>query len=205
MSGQPNDEIQKQADEMVRQIRDIIPPEMLGFLIAGLMVLGFIGVIWFFHRMRSPVKSVGGKISARRSRSKAREAAIAAGFVVEDIEREIPEFNRGSAYVLAREACAHYHWPENVRSKADWELLCRPEEYSPGLEQRGWVIQTNQGRMSQDTLSVLDAITRSLGAPQTFFEIEIINSQIHFYWKEHGGDEAVDMLTTFTEMLKRAS
>lgn len=205
MSGQSNDEIQKQADEMVRQIRDIIPPEMLGFLIAALMVLGFIGIVWFFHRMRSPVKSVGGKISAKRSRSKAREAALAAGFVVEDIEREIPEFNRGSAYVLAREACAHYHWPENVRSKADWELLCRPEEYSPGLEQRGWVIQTNQGRMSAEILSVLDAITRSLGAPQEFFEIEIINSQIHFYWKEHGGDEAVDMLTTFTEMLKRAS
>lgn len=204
MSGQPNDEIQKQADEMVRQIRDIVPPEMLGFLIAGLLVLGFIGIVWFFHRMRSPVKSVGGKISAKRSRSKARDAAIAAGFIVEDIEREIPEFNRGSAYVLAREECVHYLWPENVKSKADWELLCRPEEYSPGLEQRGWVIQANQGRMSADILSVLNSITRTMGPPREFFEIEILNSQIHFYWKEHGGDEAVDMLTTFTEMLKRA-
>lgn len=205
MSGKSDEEIQRQADELVKQIREFVPPEMLGFLIAGLLVLVFIGIVWFFHRMRSPVKSVGGKISAKRSRSKAREAAIAAGFVVEDIEREIPEFNRGSAYVLAREACAHYHWPENVKSKADWELLCRPEEFSPGLEQRGWVIQTNQGRMSPETLSVLDSITRSLGPPREFFEIEIRDNQIHFYWKEHGGDEAVDMLTTFTEMLKRAS
>ncbi|MDI1226058.1 MAG: hypothetical protein PSY14_00035 [bacterium] len=204
MSGQSNEEIQKQADEVVKQIREFVPPEMLGFLIAGLMVLGFIGIIWFFHRMRTPVSHVKTKMSFKRNRSRAREGAIAAGFVVEDIERETPEFHKGTAYVLARETCAHYHWPENVKSKAEWELLCRPEEYAPGLGQRGWVIQTNQGRMSPEILSTLNSITRSLGPPLQFFEIEMRDSQIHFYWQEHGGDEAVDMLTTFTEMLKRA-
>ncbi len=205
MSGQSSDDIQKQADEIVRQIRDIIPPEMLGFLIAALIVVGFIGVVWFFGQLRSPVKAVKGKVSAKRGRSKAREAALAAGFIVDDVERDVPEFGRGMAYVLKQESCAHYHWPENVHSTADWELLCRPGDFTPGLDQRGWLLQTNQGRISQDTLSVLNSITRSMGEPRDFFEIEILNSQLHFYWREHGGDEAVDMLTTFVEMLKRAS
>ncbi|HYD18435.1 MAG TPA: hypothetical protein VEF76_08145 [Patescibacteria group bacterium] len=205
MSAQQSDEIQKQADEIVRHIQGIVPPEMLGFLIAALMVIGFIGIVWFVKRLKSPIARAGGKVSAKRGRSRARDAALAAGFQVDDVERDIPEFGKGSIYVLSAGKCADYHWPENIRSRAQFSLLCRPGETSPGIDESGWVLVQKEGRISEDMRSVLASIARSLGEPREYLEIDIINSQIHFFWKERGGDEAVDTLTTFVEMIKRAA
>lgn len=200
------DDIEKQAQDAVRFLEGIIPREVQGIVLIGVLMLLFIGAVWFFRTWsaRNREAYATGKKKRSGSRRKTRKAAIAAGFEVEDVRREMPEFGKGMIYAMNQKKCARYAWVLEQQVRAKWSLLCRPEEQSPGIGVRGWLLQANHGELSGHMKDAIAFIARDIGEPLEFFEVEVTEKEIVFYWLEGGGEEAVNNLLVYAGRIKEA-
>lgn len=200
------DEIERQAQDAVRALEGIIPREMQGIVLIGVLMLLVIGAVWFFRSWsaRNRAAYETGKKKRSGSRRKTRKAAIAAGFEVEDVQREMPEFGKGMIYAMNQKKCARYAWRLDTQVRLKWSLLCRPEEQSAGLAVRGWLLQANHGELSGRMKDAIAFIVRDIGEPDEFFEVEMTEREIVFYWLESGGEEAVENLLSYTGRIKEA-
>lgn len=202
-----NDEdIERQAQDAVRTLEGIIPREAQGIVLIGVLMLVVIAAVWFFRTWsaRNRAAYATGQKKRSGSRRKARKAAIAAGFAVEDVRREMPEFGKGAIYAMNQQKCARYAWGLEGQVRAKWSLLCRPEEQSPGLEVRGWLLQANHGDLSDRMKAAIASIALEIGEPHEFLEIELSDREIVFYWLESGGPEAVETLLSYVDRISRA-
>lgn len=200
------DDIERQAQDAVRFLEGIVPREVQGIVLIGVLMLLVIGAVWFFRMWsaRNREAYAAGRKKRSGSRRKTRKAAVAAGFEVDDVQREMPEFGKGMIYAMNRKKCARYAWGLEQQVRAKWSLLCRPEEQSPGIDVRGWLLQANHGELSGRTKEVIAFIARDIGEPKEFFEIEVTEKEIVFYWLEGGGAEAVDTLLSYVGRIKEA-
>lgn len=203
------DDVEKQAQEIMRSIEGLIPREIQGILIMGLIMLAVVGIVWYIRRWRArraETPDTGrGVTSSGGGRRKTRKLAIAAGFEVEDVQRDAPEFGKGMIYSMMPKKCARYTWTGDVPAGVKWSLLCRPEEESPGIGVRGWLLQANRAEITDGMKSAVAWIAHELGEPAEFFEIEVADQKISFYWMDKGGQDAVDRLLVFAGRIRMAA
>ncbi len=182
-----------------------IPLEVRGFVIAAVIVMQGIALFQVMKRIRRPGRFKAAKkarpVSAR-AQAKAREAALAAGFMVEDIERDMPDMDAGG--MLRRGPCAHYYFPERIWAKASWALLRRPGDMTQGFAP-GWTFRQLDGSTTPESFSAIAAITDDDDLPRGFFEIESRDSFLHFYWDEAGGKAGVARIKDYIDKLKNLS
>ena len=121
-------------------VESIFPREVQGIVIVLAAVIALVGFGWWHYRKVSvPVQYATKKFASRQS--KVRQVAETLGFAVEDVERDVPQFSKGSLYTLNRKKFPRYTWTHPFAFSGKWELLCRPGEYSSSVGVLGWVLQ----------------------------------------------------------------
>jgi len=180
---------------------DAIPLEIRGFVIASVAVLACFVLFQGLRNINRPVNAVSSRVSAKRDRAKARDAALADGFMVEDVERDLPDFSASGSRMLKRGFCADYYLPERILSNANWTLYCRPGEFADDLPP-GRIFRLDKGLPSGQLARAIAEIANDLGMPDDFFEIEARDNFLHFYWDESEGKAGVERIKSYFETLK---
>ncbi len=182
-----------------------VPLELRGFLIATVLVVQAIAlyqVLKVFRRPRRYKAAAAAKPVSPRDRAKAREAALAEGFIVDDVERDMPDEASG---LLRRVTCAHYYFPERIWARASWVLYRRPGAETGGLAP-GWVFHQLEGMTTTpESFSAIAGITADDRPPRGVFEIESRDNFLHFYWDEAGGKSGVARFKDYINRLKNLS
>lgn len=179
-------------DWLVSKLESFIPPEMMGFVLAiGIVCAGLI--LFVLLKNLRPREGYVNKGARKRDAQKTRELALAAGFMADTIERDIPDISTdGNSYVITRGECQRYTLPRIMRSKAEWRLLCRPGDGADGVSVQGWKLEVYTGAVSDDFRNAIGNVALTLAKQGEFFEMEETHQALYFYWHEHGGRHAVD-------------
>jgi len=174
------------------------PLELRGFVIAAILVVGGALIFRTLRAINAPLRVPGknrSRTASPKEKAAARDAALAAGFMVDDVARDMPE--KGGSF-LKQGTCGRYQWPERAQSNADVELLCRPDEQNTGFP-TGRRLRVNDGVPSAQLVQYFHDIA---GRVPGFLEIEIADHTLYFYWDEIGGSKTVAQLKTFAEKLR---
>ncbi|MDE1152239.1 MAG: hypothetical protein PW788_06865 [Micavibrio sp.] len=185
----------------IGHLLDAIPLEIRGFVIASVAVLACFVLFQGLRNIKRPVKAVSNRVSSKRDRAKAREAALADGFMVEDVERDLPDFSSKGSRMMKRGFCADYYYPERILSGANWTLYCRPGEIADDLP-FGRVFRLAKGLPSGQLTRAIAEIANDLGTPGAFFEIEARDNFLHFFWDESDGRDGVARIKSYFDTLK---
>jgi hypothetical protein len=154
-------------------------------------ILGLLTLAVFVYLIRTIIRMFSGPM-AEQDAAKTRSVALANGYTVDDVERDMPAFDKENGFHIRRSVCARYALPGNTASSAEWVLLCRPGDAStPGFIDEGWQLQVNSGEMSHQLVEVISEVVHELGRDDEFFEIEAAGGVLYFYWFEHGGAEGL--------------
>lgn len=176
-----------------------VPKEILGF---GAICLAFVAVAisarTFFRNDGHDEKDEKGII--RYSPKKSRKIAEGFGFLVEEVERDVPEFRKTANYVLTRVKCRRYQWPQMLGGRVKWSLLNRPGETARGVQPAGWHLD---GVPPPEHMQAIDFITQAIGEPRAPYEIECDGGIISFYWTEKGVDDGVALMNAFISLLRK--
>lgn len=207
------DDIQQNADKL----HEALPPELQGFVIAAIVVLGIVIVMsFFFWLMRGRLNLAQGAETAaakpkskqlktsRKAQHKTREAAQALGFMADDVMREVPvdlTFMPRTQDMQSR-LCARYVYPEHVERHAEWVLQKRPWAAEKGDVGKGWQLDWRRGEQDAQTMAVIKAVTHDARWQNRFLEIELSRNTLTFYWDEFGGRATVLHLKSYFDQLK---
>lgn len=162
-------------------------PAWTGGLPAAIIVL--LTLLVFIYLLRTIVRAFTGPL-AKEDAARTRQVALVNGYTVDDIERDMPAFDKENGFHIRRAVCARYALPGHTASAAEWALLCRPGDAStPGFIDDGWQLQVNSGEVSRQLVETISEVAHELGGEDEFFEIEASNGVLYFYWFEHGGAE----------------
>jgi len=205
--------------ETADKVRDAVPPELAGFIIATIVVVGLMAALTLFFRLMrykwepadgaEEAGSAPGKIrTSKKERQKTREAARALGFIVDDVDRDAPvELEAVSAAEeLQRRTCARYVFPEHVELNEEWTLLRRPWRMADDQVGAGWQLERRKNTpLSEETLKLIQTLTRERRWEGRFLEIELSRNTLTFYWDEFGGAREVRNLKSYQDRLKKGS
>ncbi|MEZ0260405.1 MAG: hypothetical protein ACAH80_05305 [Alphaproteobacteria bacterium] len=152
-------------------------------------LLGLLTLLVFIYLLRTIVQAFTGPLG-KEDAARTRQVALVNGYTVDDIERDMPAFDKENGFHMRRAVCARYAVPGTMTSAAEWTLLCRPGDAStPGFIDDGWQLQVNSGEVSPQLIEVIGEVAHDLGRDDEFFEMEAANGVLYFYWFEHGGAE----------------
>lgn len=223
-------------DIIIRKLSEKLPFELIGFVLAAGVLIVFIVLAIFLKRYQppdAPTESVGaplnddttllGKIRAKaankppkpakvlKEKNKTREKAMAAGFIVDDVERDLPILNKDEdtvvAGVMERTICGRYYYPEHISGNAEWKLLRRPSQITPAspLLVEGWRLEVSRGELSQAALGGINRLIADSHWKKHPLEIEVQRSAIHFFWDEMDGKDQIEKFKTLVENLNHRS
>ncbi|MBI1216694.1 MAG: hypothetical protein GC185_12860 [Alphaproteobacteria bacterium] len=183
------------------KVGDFVPRELAGFVIAIVAVVGIV-FIYFMLRLLTPDTDRMSEKRKRKSAKKTRTLAMVLNFMVDDVEREMPDVSTdGMSYVMMRGACQRYHYPQIIRNPVEWRVLYRPGDHSadfiPGFE-----LEVTRGKMADEYREKLEDLVALIAPPGEFFEMEVVHQALYFYWNEHGGRKTVEKLLTAVKVLK---
>lgn len=204
-------------------------------LAAGVLVVFIVLAIFLkrYQHPEAPTESVGaplnddstllGKIRAKaankppkpakvlKKKNKTREVAMASGFIVDDVERDLPVLDKDddavAAGVMERTVCGRYYYPEHVTGNAEWKLLRRPAQTTPALPLlfEGWRLEVTRGELSQAALGGINKLIADSHWKKHPLEIEVQRNAIHFFWDEIGGKDQIEKFKTLVENLNHRS
>ncbi|MDP2207030.1 MAG: hypothetical protein Q8K65_12080 [Alphaproteobacteria bacterium] len=148
-------------DLVIEALREKLPLELIGFVLAAVVLIGFVVLAFFLKRFQHPQPpteavsapmnddtTLVGKLKARsenkplkpakalKEKLKTREVAMALGFIADEVERDMPVLGKdreieSKSGVLERVFCARYYFPEHVSGSNEWKLLRRPAQITP--------------------------------------------------------------------------
>lgn len=205
--------------ETADSVRDAVPPELQGFIIAAIVVVGLMAVMTLFfwlmrHRLHpaeiteASTDAAAGKKrrTSKKEQQKTREAARALGFMADDVEREAPadlDF-MPQTQELQRRTCARYVLPEHVEINAEWALLRRPWMAGNDLVGKGWHLDWRKGTpMDAASFKLIETVTHDSRWKNRFLEIELARNTLTFYWDEFGGKREVQNLKSYQDSLQK--
>lgn len=210
-------DITTSADKM----KDAIPPELQGFVIAAIVVVAIMaGMTLLFWLMRhrltfdqtveTPTQQASGKAPKTRApktsakeKQKTRDAAWAMGFMADDVEREAPiDITDAKKPETGRRHCARYTYPEHVESNAEWALLRRPAASATVETAQGWQLVWHKGEHEPYMLAMIKSVTEDRQWKDRFFEMELARNSLTFYWDEFGGPPQVQKLKAYLDQIK---
>lgn len=216
-------------DPIIEMLGQKLPPELIGFVLAAVVLVVFILLAYFlkrYERPEPPTVSTGAPmdddttlLSKMRAKSaakpgrilkeklKAREGAMAAGFIVDDVERDLPVLSGTGAAVgqLERQLCARYYYPEHISGGAEWKLFRRPLELVPvyPLLVPGWVLRLEKGGLSPVAVTAINHFILDSDWQKYSVEIEVARSAIHFYWDEAAGKDKIAQFKALIDKLNQ--
>lgn len=148
-------------DLVIEALREKLPIELIGFVLAAVVLIGFVVLMFFLKRFQHPEPpteaidapinddtTLVGKLRARaenkplkpakllKEKLKTRETAMALGFIADEVERDMPVLDKDKQIesmsgVLERVPCGRYYFPEHISGGAEWKLLRRPSQVTP--------------------------------------------------------------------------
>jgi len=148
-------------DLIIKALQEKLPLELIGFVLAAVVLIGFVVLMFFLKRFQHPQPpteainapinddtTLVGRLKAKneskplkpakalKEKLKTREVAMAMGFIADEVERDLPVLDKdkeieSKSGVLERVVCARYYFPEHVSSSAEWKLLRRPAQLTP--------------------------------------------------------------------------
>lgn len=199
------------------KLREALPPELQGFVIAAIVVLGIVIVMTVFFRLMRPGRQSATHAPAdaekpkskqiktsRKNKIKTREAAQAMGFMADDIMRDIPvdlTFMPRTQEMQPR-SCARYVFPEHVERHAEWTLLKRPWAAESDNVGKGWQLAWHHGVQDAETMAMIKNVTHDARWKNRFLEIELSRNTLVFYWDEFGGRAEVQNLKSYLDSIK---
>lgn len=223
-------------DIVIRKLSEKLPIELIGFVLAAGVLIVFIVLAIFLKRYQhpeAPTESVGapinddttllGKMRAKaankplkpakviKEKNKTREVAMAAGFIVDDVERDLPILGKdkdaAAVGMMERVVCGRYYYPEHVTGNAEWKLLRRPAQTTPAtpLLAEGWQLVVTKGELSAAALGGINKLITDAHWKKHPLEIEVLRSSINFYWDEVGGKDQIENFKTLVEKLNHRS
>lgn len=223
-------------DIIIRKLGEQLPFELIGFVLAAGVLIVFIVLAIFlkrYHMPDAPTESVSaplnddttllGKMRAKaankplkpakiiREKGKTREVAMAAGFIVDDVERDLPILEKDkdavAAGVMERMVCGRYYYPEHVSGNAEWKLLRRPAQTTAAapLLTEGWQLQVTKGELSVAALGGINQLIGGSHWKKHPLEIEVARNSINFFWDEVGGKDQIENFKTLVEKLNHRS
>lgn len=218
-------------DQLIDSMREQMPVEAIGFVIAAVFVIViFLGLAFFLRRYHTPeppreassaqmsddtvLRKSGDKplkpAKLLKEKMKTREAAMVAGFIADEVERDLPDLSKSNedvaaAGVLERVTCGRYYYPEHISGGAEWRLLRRPAQQYPAplLLTPGWVLQLEKGELSHLAVGAINHLIADTHWQRHPLEIEVARSSINFYWDEIGGKDKVEAFKTLVEKLNQ--
>lgn len=222
-------------DLIIKALREKLPIELIGFVLgAGVLIL-FIVLSIFLRRYQqpeAPTEAINapitddttftGRMRARAAKAalrpakifkdklKTRERAMAMGFIVDEIERELPSMEKdkeaeAKAGLLERMPCGRYYFPEHITGGAAWKLLRRPAQATPAplLLTPGWVLQMDKGELPHLAVGAINHLIADKHWQKHVVEIEVKRNSIHFFWDEAGGKDMLEAFKTLVEKLNQ--
>ncbi len=223
-------------DIIIRKLGEKLPFELIGFVLAAGVLVVFIVLAIFLKRYQhpdAPTESVGaplnddttlmGKMRAKaankplkpakaiKEKNKTREVAMAAGFIVDDVERDLPvlekDKNTPAVGMIERVVCGRYYYPEHVAGNAEWKLLRRPAQTTPAapLLAEGWQLVVTKGELSEAALGAINKLISEAHWKKHPLEVEVLRNSINFYWDEIGGKDQIGNFKTLVEKLNHRS
>ncbi len=222
-------------DLVIEALREKLPIELIGFVLAAVVLIGFVVLAFFLKHFQHPQPpteafdapmnddtTLVGKLRAKaenkplkpakmlKERLKTREAAMALGFIADEVERDMPVLGKDKEIesrsgVLERVACGRYYFPEHISGGMEWKLLRRPSQVTPApmLLTEGWILQIEKGELSHLAIGAINHLIADKHWQKHALEIEVSRSAIHFYWDEIGGKDKVEMFRTLVEKLNQ--
>jgi hypothetical protein len=222
-------------DLVIEALREKLPIELIGFVLAAVVLIVFVVLAFFLQRFRPPRPpteatdapmnddtTLVGKLRAKaenqplkpakmlKEKLKTREAAMALGFIADEVERDMPVLGKDKesesrAGVLERVACGRYYFPEHISGGMEWKLLRRPSQVTPApmLLTEGWILQIEKGELSHLAIGAINHLIADKHWLKHALEIEVSRSSINFYWDEIGGKDKVEMFRTLVEKLNQ--
>jgi hypothetical protein len=189
-------------DHGIMKLGEWIPQEFVGFVLAvGLVAV--VLILFFMLKLLRPDENRVNRRRLKKNAKKTRALALAAGFMVDDVERDMPDISSdGQSYVMTRSGCQRYHLPQIMRSKTEWRLACRPGDISESFPVAGWKLELLRGELSGEYTALLARIMADIAPPGQFFEMEVAHQALYFYWYEHGGRPMVEELLAVVDALK---
>src|SRR6218665_1470072 len=176
-------------DIIIRKLGQKLPFELIGFVLAAGVLVVFIVLAIFLKRYQhpdAPTESVSaplnddttlmGKMRSKaankplkpakviKEKNKTREVAMAAGFIVDDVERDLPVLEKDKdapvVGMMERVVCGRYYYPEHVTGSAEWKLLRRPAQTTPAapLLAEGWQLVVTKGELSAAALGGINKL-----------------------------------------------
>lgn len=148
-------------DLIIEHLRGKLPIELIGFVLAAVVLIVFVLLAFFLKRFQPPQPptestsapmdddtTLVGKLRQRaenkpmkpakiaKEKQKTRETAMSLGFIADDVERDMPALERAKeseakSGMLERVVCGRYYFPEHITGGAEWKLLRRPVQTSP--------------------------------------------------------------------------
>ena len=219
-------------DIIIRKLGEKLPLELIGFVLAAGVLIVFIVLAIFLKRYQHPEAPTDsnsapinddttllGKMRAKaankplkpakilKEKNKTREVAMAAGFIVDDVERDLPllEKDKDAAAlgVMERVVCGRYYYPEHVSGNAEWKLLRRPTQTTPAapLLADGWQLVVGKGVLSAAALGGINKLISDSHWKKHPLEIEVTRNSINFFWDEVGGKDQIENFKTLVEKL----
>jgi hypothetical protein len=206
-------DIQQTADN----VREALPLELQGFVIAAIVVVGIVIVMTVFFklmgkRLHMPETAPSGDVKPKskqlktsaKIKRKTREIAQAMGFMADDVSRDVPvdlTFMPRTQEVKPR-TCARYVYPEHVERNAEWTLLKRPWAEENGDVGKGWQLDWRRGDRDAETMAMIKTVTHDARWKNRFLEMELARNTLIFYWDEFGGKAEVQNLLSCQQQLK---
>ena len=198
-------------EQAADKVRDALPPELQGFVIAAIVVLGIVIVMTVFFRLtRKTPGADSGRLkskqikTSKKAKAKTREAAQAMGFMADDVMRDIPAdlTFMPRTQEMRHRLCARYVYPEHVERNADWVLLKRPWAAESGDVGTGWQLVWHRGAPDDETMAMIKSVTHDPRWQNRFLEMELSRNTLTFYWDEFGGKAEVQNLKSYLDSIK---
>lgn len=199
-------------DELIKLLRQFMPEEMIGVVATGTTVLVIIAILMLVLSMKNrdrtdeTTEAATGKplkpSKLLKERLKTREAARAAGFIIDDVERDIPVADNDNPGLTKKDYSARYYYPEHIDSPAEWSLLRRFGRKSPDVGTDGWQLDIMKPPLPEGMHTVIREIAASSRWAGRVLEIDVRRNSVFFCWDEIGGKEAVGVLKSYFDKIK---
>src|SRR5262245_44574841 len=98
--------------QLMERLNNCIPPTAGGLAAILIVFAGFVLLACALRFLLAPL----GKWIAEKDRVKTRAAAQAIGFIVSDVERDAPDFDKKRGYFMTKQKCARYELPGGMAS-----------------------------------------------------------------------------------------
>ncbi len=135
--------------------------------------------------------------------NRTREAAIALGLGVTDVERDAPIFNSMNKLErLERDSCPRYSLPVESAPATRWAFLQR-DELAGAPYPNGWTWQSPSGATPPAAVhTVLSAIAKEW--QEEYLEFECDGAAVHAFWSEWGGADGAQQIATYLRRIVEA-